>query len=710
MMRTLFLCMIVAIALWGCSDSQTNPGPVCKAGEVQPCVCGSGQPSTAVCLDDGSALQCVCAGEGAASACAPAGGLLSCECADGARGSQACLADGSLGRCRCAGAASGAQAPDAAGDGQTHDDPVPAQSLSQRCCHDLGACFSDELLDAESAALFVAGECLPRDAMLCVPDQLANPAGFELQLCRSIGGVEGRCLIDCLADGEALADFPRDLCAPHHRCAPCFDPFSGEDSGLCHLSQDPGPRQPATRFETCCDGLATCVPQSLVPGEQRALLGADSCDPSTSSLCTPNALLDPEGYLAPSCHGAGGLEGRCLSTCLPLVAEQADALLQGDCAASEACVPCYDPFTGDPTGVCSFPGDPGAVEPPMPFARCCGDLGTCVPDSIIADDQRTLLAPDTCARPDDLCTPDAVLAPDGFRPPGCIGPGNQEGRCMADCLPLVAQQGGLLAQGSCEDAHSCVPCYDPFSGEATGVCALPGDPGPLLPPMPFERCCEDTGSCVPTELVPEDGRDLLGVDTCAQNMPNLCAPDVSLTPDYVPRTCSAAGDLEGRCLATCLPLIAEQGDRLTQRDCDDVQACAPCYDPFTGDSTGVCFFPGDPGPAGPPVTYPKCCQIQGTDEGTCIPLELLGSGQADSLPQESCPSDQQRCVHQSLLVDPPVPPPTCSAGLFGEGRCVRECMVDGGLAGLVSQRDCVDNDLCVPCSIFGNPTGVCEAP
>jgi len=707
MMRVLYLWLLVAAAaLAGCSDSETSAAVTCEPGEVAPCECTDGRASTAVCLDDGSTLQCACASAG--EGCAPSGAVLDCECADGARGTQACLTDGSVGRCRCRGVSSDPDGP--AEDGEDDDDPVPAQSLSQRCCHDLGACINDEFIDEESASLFVAAECLPADDMLCVPDQFANPAGFELQACRSIGGVEGRCLVDCLADGEALADLPRDLCAAHHRCAPCFDPFSGEDSGLCALSLDPGPREPATRFEACCDGLGTCVPGDLVPDDQRDLLGPDSCAPSTASLCTPDALLDPDGYVPASCRGAGDLEGRCLSTCLPLVADQAELLSRGSCDAAEACVPCFDPFSGEPTGVCDLPGDAGPIEPPMPFLRCCAELGTCIPTELVPDDQRQLLGPDTCGGGDALCAPDALLDPDGYVAPTCLGPGNQEGRCLADCLPQVAEQGGLLAQGSCDDAHSCVPCYDPLSGEATGICSLPGDPGPLLPPMPYERCCEGTGTCVPGELVPVEQRDLLGEDTCAQATPNMCTPNAFLAPDYVPPACDGAGDLEGRCLSTCLPLVADQIELLSQADCEDVQACVPCYDPFSGEATGACSLPGDPGPAGPPVTFAKCCEIQGRQEGTCIPAELLPEAQVDSLPQESCAEDTQRCVHESLLVDPPVAPPTCSAGFFGEGRCLRECMVEGGLAGLVSQQDCADNDLCVPCSILGNPTGVCVAP
>lgn len=462
--RIAWMPALLGCWLWACAAQDDSAPKTCAPGATLACDCPDGSRALTVCTPDGEPDRCACAGTG--DACEAPGSASSCDCPDDTRGSQLCLADRTLSSCRCPAAVvtGGAPAVDA-GTG------LPGLQLTQRCCHGIGSCYDESLLPPQDAELLGSGGCRPAAQRVCVPDAYADPTGFELQLCRSIAGAEGRCIPDC-NDDPALAVMPRDLCDPQHRCAPCYDPFTGEDSGFCTLSNDRGPREPALVFDRCCTATGTCVPASLLPEQQAELLGTDSCE--AADLCLPDALLDPAGPLLLSCRGTAELEGRCLPA----------------------------------------------------------------------------------------------------------------------CLPLVAASGELLSQGDCEDTEACVPCFDPLSGSATGVCSL---------------------------------------------------------------------------------------------------------------------SPGDE-PAEPPAPFPRCCDIGGSPEGYCIPVDALPEQAAASLPQESCPDAAQRCVLQTSIEDPLAPLPTCSTLLGNEGRCLRECLVQPGLAGLLSQRDCVANDLCVPCSIFGTPTGVCESP
>jgi len=113
-----------------------------------------------------------------------------------------------------------------------------------------------------------------------------------------------------------------------------------------------------------------------------------------------------------TCASIGGNEGRCMSTCLAEVGKQAGSLPKGPsagCAEDEACLPCFDPLTGKPTGACtSLPCDKGPTKPPKTFPKCCGGIGTCIPLEQIPPRTRTSSAP----------TP-AVRWPAALRTPSC---------------------------------------------------------------------------------------------------------------------------------------------------------------------------------------------------------------------------------------------------------------------------------------------------
>lgn len=535
----------------------------------------------------------------------------------------------------------------------------------------------------------------------CVPDLFVETGGnFLLASCRSVADAEGRCVSTCLPSvQEQEASLPQDSCVDGERCVPCFDPFTGNDTGVCSISCDTGPKEPPVLLSTCCDGIGTCIPSDLIPSEQQSLLGQDTCaDPSM--LCAPNELLDPSAKLDP-CRSVSDLEGRCVPACLPDVQAMKDMIPQDVCEDTHLCVPCYDPFSGAATGVCELNGD-SPVEPPETFDVCCDGVGVCVPSSLVPSGQQSLLGQDSCEDPADLCAPTELLDPLAI-PDACRSVNDAEGRCLPACLPDVEAMKDMLPQDSCASTHLCVPCYDPITSDATGACELNGD-APVEPPAPFDACCDGIGLCLPSSLIPSGQQSLLGSDTC-QDASQLCLPTELLNASYVPDSCRSIGEGEGRCLPACLPAIQAQASLLPQDTCADTHLCAPCFDPFTGSATGTCEINGD-APVEPAYTFPQCCPTNGTDRGTCVPESLIPPGQASSLEQQSCEPDWL-CAPTQKALDPNFKFPACSAGLFGAGACLPSCFVTS-YAFLFSQGSCQPGERCVACSVFGSSTGACD--
>jgi len=65
---------------------------------------------------------------------------------------------------------------------------------------------------------------------VCVPDNIVEQAeNLKLAKCTSIGGGEGRCASTCIGVVAALGDYlPTTGCGANERCAPCFNPASGQ--------------------------------------------------------------------------------------------------------------------------------------------------------------------------------------------------------------------------------------------------------------------------------------------------------------------------------------------------------------------------------------------------------------------------------------------------------------------------------------------------
>ena len=583
------------------------------------------------------------------------------------------------------------------------------------CCEGAGTCIPAVLVPGGVARRLAQGECA--EALLCAPSAWLSDPNPQAAHCRTGGDREGRCLPSCLPEVSAQAErLERETCAAQELCVPCFDPLSGADSLACRIGAD-APEEKAAPFPRCCSGEGRCLPGELlsesVPADQVERLGADSCE--GEALCVPERWLGEGEARSAICRTAGAREGRCLPSCLPEVREQAERLAREDCESHERCVPCFDPLSGEDTGACRA-GKDKPKEKAMPFPQCCAGRGRCLPDALlaqsIAEDDRARLAHDACEE-DALCVPEPWIA--AASPPAatCRATGGLEGRCLPTCLPDVAAQAESLSRANCGDSELCVPCYDPLSGKDTEACRIGAD-RPREPARTFETCCGQHGLCVPEQSLLQslsvEERARLDATSCAAESHALCVPELFLgARERGPTHCRAAGQLEGRCLPSCLPEVAEQSERLQQRDCDREERCVPCFDPLTGEDTKACRV-GDDRPVEPARGYERCCGAPGAELGTCLPIELLSAEQLDSLPADSCRRAGTRCAPSELVEG--AQPTRCNVPSFSTaasvGLCLPECFIPAPARLFTPRATCGAARRCVACQSLTSGQPGCE--
>jgi hypothetical protein len=607
---------------------------------------------------------------------------------------------------------------------------------------------------------------------LCAPDELIETGGnFVPMTCRSIANAEGRCLSTCLPDVAEQAGFlPRDVCDADERCVPCYDPTSSmptTQTGACSLACDSPTKPPVVL--TCpytgpavidpaalpecgpaCGG-AHCLPSSFVPASLQPLLAA-----CTDGFCVPDPIIATAGQKPPpTCRSVAGVEGRCMSNCLPLVQELGGVLPRDSCGPLEVCAPCFDPTSAEPTaptGACNIACDE-PVEPPLvlscpwtgdpvieadifpPCAPVCGG-SHCVPEALVPDDLESQLA----ACPGGFCTPDSFVESAGnFVPQSCHSVAGAEGRCLSTCLPDVAAQAALLPRDVCGIDEECVPCFDPTSGDptaTTGACSLgcdmphegpivlscPWGGPPVVDPASFPACSPACGGshCVPGSFIPEDQQGLL-----AECPGGFCAPDpiIASANNYVPQSCTSIAGSEGRCLSTCLPGVAELADFLPAVGCPAGTKCAPCYDPTSPDptaATGACSL-GCDAPKQPPLVLSCPWTGPAVIDPARLPACDPACGGAHCLPDKFVPDDQRDllapCPGGFCAPDPLIQtannfvPPTCTSIAGAEGRCLSTCLPDVAAQNLLPQSTCAANHRCVPCfdPTSGDPTAATGA-
>jgi hypothetical protein len=433
----------------------------------------------------------------------------------------------------------------------------------------------------------------------CVPIKLVETMGKVIpKTCRSLNDAEGRCLSNCIPQvAVQKTQLPQDVCDAGELCAPCFDPRTGELTAACVQGCDPGPVEPAKPFPECCDGRGLCVSAALA-GDQAASLQTGSCS-GDAELCAPRELTDPT-YKPASCRSLNDAEGRCLSTCVPVVSEQIDQLPTATCADDERCAPCFDPRTGDDTGACKINGD-APTEDAKTFTQCCSMRGFCVTEAQ-AGDQASGLVADSCTG-GLLCAPKELTDP-AFVPVGCDSIAGHEGRCLSTCVGTVAKQVDKLPTVGCAANEACAPCYDPITDQSTGACEINGDT-PATHDAPFAKCCDNgqgtkVGVCVPPELAGDQAAMLMNEQENTCSGTDLCAPTVKAQDaSYKFPSCTVTGgtlavfgcNLQGDCSGACVPsciLASSQASQLIRGTCGVGELCAPCKDPTSGDPSGAC--------------------------------------------------------------------------------------------------------------------------
>jgi hypothetical protein len=355
------------------------------------------------------------------------------------------------------------------------------------------------------------------------------------------------------------------------------------------------------------------------------------------------------------------------------------------------------------------------VNPPATFPVCCNNLGHCVPTANLSADQQKQLGPDTCA-PNNLCAPDAFAAP-GQTAQTCravFGALDTEGRCVPDCVPMIQAQASRLTRGTCPVNTLCAPCFDPVTGLSTSACNQNGDK-PVEAAKTFPACCGTLGVCVPTSLVPPAQVSQLDATGCTGTNV-LCAPKALTDSSVKPKTCTAPGAMEARCLPACLPAIQEQASNLRQVTCGTGELCAPCYNPIDSTDTQACRINGD-APTQPPKPFVEC----GSGRGLCVPTELVPASLATAIPPCTgmtgylcAPKEKiNDMTYKFPSCDPQIPPfpPDPSQ----DAACLPKYIIDfqaqtNTTAGLLGQSNCQTGEICAPCvnPLNGQSTHACD--
>ena len=371
-----------------------------------------------------------------------------------------------------------------------------------------------------------SAHCLPEDTVpeiardfvgncegggFCVPDPFIETGGLvELRDCTAFDDSPGRCVSPCVPlVGEFAGILRADVCDPGDLCVPCTYPDinglpqAGEPTLVCEIEftcdlkipdelggeddpvecpYDGEPLIDVDELDECGScGDSHCMDAELLGSIDTELTDRLASCNGGDGLCVPDEFLESFGQSVPqSCESLEGMEGRCLSTCLPEV-QGLDTYLPVDvCDSGEKCVPCFDPLNGgEPTGACEIACDvgPDPAEEPVVFDECCSGNGTCVPADL-AGESALFLGQDVCPPGEDfVCAPNEYIE-------GPIEPAHCQsssffavgsGRCLPSCIPIVGTVSIALLQDSCASTQVCVPCEVniPFVGVIpTGACVL----------------------------------------------------------------------------------------------------------------------------------------------------------------------------------------------------------------------------------------------
>lgn len=384
-----------------------------------------------------------------------------------------------------------------------------------------------------------------------------------------------------------------------------------------------------TKLNACAckpGGKAHCVATSSMPQGFSKLL--EPCD--GAGACVPDTIL--QGEVPKKCASSGD-EGRCLSLCVPNVAEYADTLTRGDgdvCPADERCIPCINPATSKPTGICEIgkaPADEcgqskvdlGAIptgasttvdgeQVTCPFRgkpmdvssyNVCAPGGRCLKetqlDNMVKDPKKRQQLKDrlaTCDAGVGFCVPEEYLKEYGQHlPTECRSVAGIEGRCFSTVFKDIAAKKDLLHQDACNDHERCIPCFNPATGEPTGACKTVSCDQPKTATAPqLKDCCEKDGQmrgkCIAKTDVPTQYQSRLETHECNSDG-ELCAPSDNLNPNVKPVICDAIGDGKGVCVSDCIAFRFVEKILTSRGSCNSAQTCVPCIHPRTKEPTGA---------------------------------------------------------------------------------------------------------------------------
>jgi hypothetical protein len=209
-----------------------------------------------------------------------------------------------------------------------------------------GRCVAESSIE-DFKGIFETASCSGGD--VCAPEPIIEQGtSIQLKTCQ-VMGKEGRCfwpLAKQMVQYYDMLQSTASECDAGMLCAPCNNPVSNEETGVCKAgstsatcgaaSTDTKAAAPAAPASNCCEGRGQCVPSSVITGVGAQMLSQDSCT-GDAQLCAPSEIL--KSVTPTQCtSGLGLLAGICVSKCTmnsPLA-----SLVQGTCPDGDLCAPC----------------------------------------------------------------------------------------------------------------------------------------------------------------------------------------------------------------------------------------------------------------------------------------------------------------------------------------------------------------------------------
>jgi len=337
------------------------------------------------------------------------------------------------------------------------------------------------LRSLSTAFILFFAACSPSNGVKALPaasNSTCAPCEFA--------GNEGMCMArnfdaakKALSDpqlGEALENADTG-CTPGQVCVLCRDPRTNEDTGACALAPLACPDDPRfadgscaspsgyaeSFFESCGDD-SYCMSYEYIKDEA-LIRNADICPGDDSKACVPGDVVRNGGhFVLNTCEGLAGSEGRCVPDNMKVVKESAHHWPQSSCTASQRCVSCADPLTGNSLGVCSMGCDIGPASQNAATYPTCGgnDRARCVENAGVPNSLGAYL---TACDGNTTCTPTQVLE-ERYAP--CMGQTNNEtyrGTCLDTNTFAFQGENNMGDNGYCGnlfgDGFRCVPCTNP---------------------------------------------------------------------------------------------------------------------------------------------------------------------------------------------------------------------------------------------------------